>query len=207
MGRFHVAKNTPTKLELLADWLPKQPWGPAIGEPLRPIGQFHFDDPEGEVGMQTHLIEAGGTLLQVPLAYRATPIAGAQAALVGEMHHSVLGPRFVYDGLGDSQFLMTMAAVTLAGYGQALGLAEHEGRWYAMPSEVRLEGGVRRSGHVAVDGLTVVAGDPARPRFRGDGFDLTYHRHPVASPRPQIGLSTTLELADTPVVLVEIQED
>lgn len=205
MGRFHVAKNTPTKLELMAEWLPNQLWGPATGDPLKPIGQFHFDDPEGEVGMQTHLIEVGGTLLQVPLTYRSTPLDGAEPALVGEMSHSVLGPRFVYDGLGDPQFLMTMAAVALAGYGQALGMAEHQGRWYAMPSEVRLEGGALRSGHVAIDGLTATSGEPARPTFSAENFDLTYHRHPVASPRPKVGLSVALEMAAS-VVLVEIQE-
>ena len=65
------------------------------------IGSYRFDDPNGSVGMETHLVDAGGTLMQVPVTYRDEPLDGAADALVTEMQHSVLGTRWVYDGLRD----------------------------------------------------------------------------------------------------------
>jgi hypothetical protein len=64
------AEITPTKPELLATWLPTQPWfGDASA--LRLVGAYRFDDPDGAVGMETHLVRAGdGPVLQVPLTYR-----------------------------------------------------------------------------------------------------------------------------------------
>ena len=49
--------------------------------------------------METHLLTAGDTLMQVPLTYRDEPLDGAEDALITEMRHSVLGTRWVYDGL------------------------------------------------------------------------------------------------------------
>jgi hypothetical protein len=52
MALIYHATLTPTKLELLARWLPKQPW--FAGESasgLTNIAAFRFDDPDGEVGV------------------------------------------------------------------------------------------------------------------------------------------------------------
>src|SRR5689334_24989492 len=101
MAIFHRAKLRPTKEELIAAWAPTRSWGPAAGDTLDVIGSYRFDDPEGRVGMETHLVTAAGALFQVPLTYRDEPLAGAEAALISEMEHSVLGTRWVYDGLRD----------------------------------------------------------------------------------------------------------
>src|SRR5215470_12966472 len=121
MGRFHRATLTPTKAEVIADWAPTQTWGPAAGAELEVIGSYRFDDPDGRVGMETHLVAAGDTLFQVPLTYREEPLVGAEGALITEMEHSVLGTRWVYDGLGDPLSVMMLAGVAMTGQGEALG--------------------------------------------------------------------------------------
>src|SRR5688500_1339553 len=90
MAIFHRATITPTKAELIAAWLPTGAWGPPPTDPIEVIGAYRFDDPEGRVGMETHLVSAGGVLFQVPLTYRDEPLDGAEDALITEMQHSVL---------------------------------------------------------------------------------------------------------------------
>ena len=102
---------------------PTRPWGPAAATPIEVIGSYRFDDPDGRVGMETHLVTAGGVLLQVPLTYRDEPLDGADDALITEMQHSVLGTRWVYDGLRDPLFVVMLAAVAMTGQGEALGMA------------------------------------------------------------------------------------
>src|SRR6478736_60612 len=91
MALFHRATVTPTKAELIAEWAPTQPWGVPVDVPLEVIGSYRFDDPEGRVGIESHLVDAGDTLLQVPLTYRDAPLEGADDALITEMQHTVLG--------------------------------------------------------------------------------------------------------------------
>src|SRR4051794_17911658 len=113
MALFHRATITPTKAELIAAWAPTQPWGPPSGAAIDVIGSYRFDDPDGRVGMETHLVMAGDILLQVPLTYRDEPLDGPDDRLIGEMQHSVLGTRWVYDGLRDPRFVIMLAAVTM----------------------------------------------------------------------------------------------
>jgi hypothetical protein len=96
---FHRATVTPTKNELIAEWAPTQPWGPPAASAIDAIGSYRFDDPDGRVGLETHLVNAGGVLYQVPLTYRDGPLDDAGDAFITEMEHSVLGTRWVYDGL------------------------------------------------------------------------------------------------------------
>jgi hypothetical protein len=141
MALFHRATISPTKAEAISQWAPAQAWGPQATEPIDAIGSFRFEDPEGRVGMETHLVDAGGVLLQVPFTYRDEPLDGAEDALVTKMEHSVLGTRWVYDGLRDPQFVMMLAAVAMTGQGEALGMAVYEDRWYIAPTNVRIHGG------------------------------------------------------------------
>ncbi|ANZ39042.1 hypothetical protein BBK82_26190 [Lentzea guizhouensis] len=99
MGKIHAgATLTPHFREFLPAWVARQPW--YAGEaPLRPAGFFRFEDPAGEVGVETHLLQGNGTTYQVPLTYRPAPLIGG--ALVTTAEHSVLGTRWIYDAVTD----------------------------------------------------------------------------------------------------------
>lgn len=120
MALLHDATLRPTKLELLTDWLPGQGWytGPA-GEVTR-VATFRFDDPAGEVGIETMLVRVGdGPVYQVPLTYRAAPLTGGDDRLLGTSEHSVLGKRWIYDGTADQVYAATLASAILRNAGQA----------------------------------------------------------------------------------------
>jgi len=206
MALFHRATITPTKAELIAEWAPTQPWGPPSDVPVEVIGSYRFDDPDGRVGMETHLARAGDSLLQVPLTYRDEPLEGADDALIGEMQHSVLGTRWVYDGLRDPRHVVMLAAVAMTGQGEALGMAVYDGRWYIAPSNVRIQGGGWTDERVPVDGFELRADDAARSVLENDRFELTFFRRPVPGPRPLIGLAATWDQQPDPVVLAEVRE-
>ena len=206
MALFHRATITPTKAELIADWAPTRPWGPAASDPLEVIGSYRFDDPDGRVGMETHLIHAGGTTMQVPVTYRDEPIVGAADALITEMQHSVLGTRWVYDGLRDAQFVVMLAAVAMTGQGEALGMAVYDGRWYIAPSNVRIEGGGWTQERVPVDGFELGSDSSNDVALHNDRFEMTFFRRPRPGPRPAIGLTATWNGQRQAVVLAEIRE-
>jgi hypothetical protein len=206
MARFHVATLTPTKSELIARWVPTQRWGPPADAPIEVIGAYRFDDPDGRVGMETHLVMAGGTLLHVPLTYRDEPLDGAEDALVTEMEHSVLGTRWVYDGVRDPRFVVMLAGVAMTGQGEALGMAVHDGRWYIAPTNVRIQGGGWTLERVPVDGFAIERSDETSVVLRNDRFELTMFRRPQPGTRPAIGLTAAWEGLANPVVLAEVTE-
>ena len=121
MALLHKADITPSKIDLLTSWAPAQPWfvGEA-GVSVTNLAAYRFDDPEGQVGIETILISAGdGPVLQVPVTYRDAPLAGADASLITTMQHSVLGERWVYDATGDPAYLAAVANAALTGGHQA----------------------------------------------------------------------------------------
>ena len=205
MALFHRATITPTKEELIARWAPTRPWGPPADEPLSVIGSYRFDDPDGRVGMEVHLVSAG-ELLQVPLTYRDEPLDGAEDALITEMQHSVLGTRWVYDGLRDPRFVVMLTAVAMTGQGEALGMAVYDGRWYIAPTNVRIHGGGWTRERVPVDGFELVSDERSASVLRNDRFELTVFRRPAPGPRPAIGLTATWDGLREPVVLAEVRE-
>ncbi|KRE38590.1 aminoglycoside phosphotransferase [Janibacter sp. Soil728] len=110
MATIHRAELQPSKLELLTEWMGEQRWFVGTARPrLRKLDAWRLDDPQGEVGIETLVVldEASTTpvVYQVPLTYRGAPLEGAEAALVGEMEHSVLGPRWVYDAPHDRVYV------------------------------------------------------------------------------------------------------
>ncbi len=121
MATLHSAELRPTKIELLSAWVPTQSWAHEVDTTvLESVGAFRFDDPDGEVGVETHLLRAAsGQVLQVPLTYRAHALPGADDSLITTMHHSVLGERWVYDASADPVFARTLAATILRGGEQA----------------------------------------------------------------------------------------
>src|SRR5262245_14624193 len=183
MALFHRATVAPTKAELIAKWAPTRPWGPSPAEPIEVIGSYRFDDPHGRVGMETHLVTAGGALMQVPLTYRDEPLDAADDAFITEMQHSLLGPRWVYDGGRDPRFIVMLAGVAMTGQGEALGMAEYNGRWFVAPSNVRIRGGGWSQERVPVDGFELESDDVNGSVLRNDRFELTLYRHPVSGPR------------------------
>jgi hypothetical protein len=180
--------------------------GPPVADATEVIGAYRFDDPDGRVGMETHLVTAGEALLQVPLTYRDEPLSGAEDALITEMQHSVLGPRWVYDGLRDPQFVLMLAAVTMTGQGEALGMAVYEGRWYIAPTNVRIHGGGWTLERVPIDGFELVSDDGGPAVLRNDRFELTVFRRPLPGPRPAIGLTARWDGQDDAVVLAAVRE-
>ncbi|PZE94695.1 hypothetical protein [Curtobacterium sp. MCBD17_008] len=137
MAVIHEATLTPGKLDAISAWLPGQPWsGVGTRTAVEQVGRFRFDDPDGEVGVETYLVRAGdGPVLHVPLTYRGAPLAGADPFLVTEMEHSVLGHRWVYDAVGDPVYADVLRrAIATGGHEADLqrasgdGTVEKEGR-------------------------------------------------------------------------------
>jgi hypothetical protein len=140
MAIIHTATVNPTKLELLTMWLPSQPWfGKGESTDLGRLGSFRFDDPDGEVGVETLLLASKGAVFQVPLTYRGSPLDGADASLIGTTEHSVLGKRWVYDAAGDPVYASTLATTLLTGQPQAEQFLEADGQLKLIAETVHLQ--------------------------------------------------------------------
>jgi hypothetical protein len=164
MALLHRAELHPTKLELLAAWLPGRPWyqGQAAADIVR-VATFRFDDPAGAVGIETMLVRAGdGPIHQVPLTYRGAPLDGGDGWLVGTTEHSVLGPRWVYDACGDPVYAAALASAIYSGSGQAEEFFEVDGRRERREATMVVTGsGVRDADVPAADAIRrVVEDDP-----------------------------------------------
>jgi len=138
MGIVYAAELRPSKMELLAEWLPLQEWFDGGGSPLVRLGSFRFDDPAGEVGTETILVGAGHNIYQVPLTYRSAPLENAAAFLVGTMKHSVLGDRWVYDATGDPVYQGELAAALLTGKPAVVEYREVDGKIQTLPATAQL---------------------------------------------------------------------
>ncbi|MFF8504916.1 1,4-alpha-glucan branching protein [Streptomyces anulatus] len=118
MASIHRTTMTPTKLELLAGWLPRQSWYAGSGETpdLVNAGGFRLDDPAGEVGIEFMVVadRAGQEPVAylVPLGYRGAALEGVPGeALIGTSEHGVLGTRWIYDGAHDPVVLAQLRAL------------------------------------------------------------------------------------------------
>lgn len=162
MAVIHRAKLRPTKLELLSAWLPEQPWYPGPeGAPLAQLGAYRFDDPAGEVGVETLLLQVGDdAAVQVPLTYRGEPLVGAEQFLVGTTDHSVLGPRWVYDGCGDPVYAAVLAEAILAGAPQAEEFVDVDGESRRREPTSQVAGTGAGEVPVLADEVVVHPGDP-----------------------------------------------
>src|SRR5688572_30031266 len=129
MAIIHRATLRPSKLELVAGWVPGRPWGgAAAGTEVEQLGAYRFDDPVGEVGTETFVLRAGDTLLHVPLTYRGVPVPELAEYLVGTTEHSVLGRRWCYDACADPVYVAALAAAVLTGSPQAEEYVQVDGR-------------------------------------------------------------------------------
>ncbi|MGN6302665.1 MAG: CG0192-related protein [Angustibacter sp.] len=155
MAVHHPATIVPGKLELLQAWVPQQQWAQSADtSTLARLGSYRFDDPDGEVGMETHLLgTADGQVLQVPLTYRGAPLAGADEALVTTMTHSTLGLRWVYDGLRDPVYLTALRTTILTGGREADLFAATDAGLVLEPSTTHVRGSGSSATGAADDGV------------------------------------------------------
>jgi len=121
MAVLYQATLVPPKIELLQAWIPHQPWlGDADASAVKVVGAYRFDDPDGEVGIETHLLRtADGQILQIPVTYRGSPVDGAESSLIATTRHSVLGERWVYDACVDPVYVQALGTAILSGGTQA----------------------------------------------------------------------------------------
>jgi hypothetical protein len=147
------ATLTPHFRDFLPDWMARQPWYRGSGRPsLHMVGAFRFEDPAGEVGIETHLLTDGAVLYQVPMTYRGAVLTGAGLAgggLIATTEHSVLGTRWIYDGPSDpvwvSQLLQLVADEDVSGPGgrprdaRARGLRHSQADPTAMATSIDLK--------------------------------------------------------------------
>lgn len=115
MAIIYQATLVPSKAEIVAAWLPTQPWFDGPADVAVPVAAYRFDDPAGEVGAESLLLDVHGRLVHVPLTYRAAELPGAERWLLGTLEHSVLGTRWVYDALGDPVYRAELTRVVLEG--------------------------------------------------------------------------------------------
>ncbi|MDW6066097.1 1,4-alpha-glucan branching protein [Streptomyces sp. FXJ1.4098] len=190
MASIHHTTMTPTKLELLSEWLPKQSWyvGNAETPELVKAGGFRLDDPEGAVGIEFMVVVDRAAqepvAYLVPMGYRGAALEGAPSeALIGTSEHGVLGTRWIYDGVHDPVVMAQLRAllhgeavpqhqsrsdtpdptVTVHGTGTDDGLDVHVNR-VLRPAEAEAEAAQRSSGHL-VAGWTWPNGTAARGVF------------------------------------------
>ncbi len=175
MATIHQATLTPTKLELLAGWLPARHWYPADEAPgLARVAACRFDDPAGEVGVEMFVVRAGdGPLVHVPLTYRGAPLDDAEFFLIGTTEHSALGTRWVYDAIGDPVYLQQLAATIRTGGGEAEEFVETD----RGPQRRDPLMSVRGSGMAAAAGpagrlVRVEDGDPAVVATEHERFEV-----------------------------------
>lgn len=205
MAIIHQAELRPTKMELLSQWLPGRQWFPETGSAPEKVGAFRFDDPDGEVGLETILVGTGDGVFQVPLSYRGAPLAGADGFLLGTMEHSVLGTRWVYDACGDPCYARVLTAAILGGRPQAKHYLQVGGGQEVLPESVLVGSTGPLGAEVpAIAGVTVR--DTAKETtIRAGKLELSVSRRLDAAARPpERALTGTWDGQDDPAVLAAV---
>jgi hypothetical protein len=176
MALIYEATVIPSKLELLTGWLPTRPWS-GDGTGLAKVGSYRFDDPAGEVGLEGLLVlSEHGSVLHVPLTYRATPLAGADEHLIGTTEHSVLGTRWVYDACGDPVWATALATTVLTGGAQAEEQVDVGGRPMPRESSATVSGSGRPGTQVGVIDAVVCHDEGQTTVVRSDTLELVVVR-------------------------------
>ncbi|WP_305786977.1 CG0192-related protein [Symbioplanes lichenis] len=206
MALLHKAQINPGKLDLVAAWLPGRPWydGPAAPALVR-VAAARFDDPAGEVGLETMLVGTGdGLVWHVPLTYRGAPLEGAEEWLVGTTEHSVLGTRWVYDAAGDPVYAAQLAAIIRAAGHQAVEEFEIDGERVPRETDTKLTGsGADVAAPTAVTG--VEDGEPTV--ITTDTVTISLNRVPTTAVDPADAgvLTACWSGQEVPVVLARLR--
>ncbi|MEM8706878.1 MAG: hypothetical protein AAGE98_10510 [Actinomycetota bacterium] len=116
MAILHQATLTPSKPELITAYLPTVAEFEISPGPIDHLGSYRFDDPDGLVGIECHLVRVpDGRTIHLPLTYRNDPVPDAEHWKVGTLEHSVLGTRHVYDAVGDPVYVAELVRVIATG--------------------------------------------------------------------------------------------
>jgi hypothetical protein len=204
MALLHKATLTPSKLELLTGHLATRVWfEDSDHAELSMLGSYRFDDPAGEVGIETHLLGFGsGPMIQVPLTYRAAPVAGADDRMISTMEHSALGTRWVYDACGDPVYVAELVRAILTGGTQVEQYFEtDEGRIVRDPTATVIGSGSPGTPVPAID--TVASRfDGANTLIHAGGLEIVVRHLLTDLPTaPGSSLSGTWADAPRPVTL------
>jgi hypothetical protein len=213
MAFIHNAELNPGKIELLNGWLASQPWCPDPSASAVPLGAYRFDDPAGEVGIETHLLRLGEAhIVQVPLSYRAEPLVSAADALIGTMEHSVLGRRWVYDACSDPVYVMSLATAILTGGTEAELQVMSDGQLQTRQSPTRVAGSGRPDAAVPVIDAVTSTTEATLTTMRSGDLELVLRRvlDPDAAtdgalPQSTLTLTGTWPGQDQPTLLAIAQ--
>jgi hypothetical protein len=168
VATIHRTTMAPTKLELLAGWLPRQAWWRGGDRPeLTPAGGFRLDDPEGEVGIEFHFVtdvaDGQQVTYHVPVTYRGAPRAGAEAALLGTSEQGVLGRRWIYDAAHDPVAVAQLDAFV---HGQVE--AQHQSASDTLEPSVTVSG--TPGADAVIELVRVLGGEPPAPGYIEAGW-------------------------------------
>jgi hypothetical protein len=181
MAIIYQATLVPSKAEIVAAWLPTQPWFDGPADVAVPVAAYRFDDPAGEVGAESLLLDVHGRLVHVPLTYRSAALPGAEQWLLGTLEHSVLGTRWVYDAQGDPVYRAELTRVVQEGDTQVRMLVETP------------DGPVEREPSIHVRGSGTGGPDATRPDGPRGPEDVAVVRFPT----PDVEVPSTGALVGT----------
>jgi Maltokinase N-terminal cap domain len=212
MAVLYQATLVPPKMELLQAWVPHQTWSSdADVSTVEVAGAYRFDDPDGEVGIETHLLRtADGQILQVPVTYRGSLVDGAESLLIATTQHSVLGERWVYDACGDPVYARALATAVLSGGTQAeLDVVTNAGR-ERQQATTRVSGSGSLDTAIPPIGPVSYSSGGATTVVRAGNLELVLFR--TVDPQGEngeLGATQTLEGtwpgSDTPALLALVQ--
>lgn len=200
------ASLVPTKVELVTGWMPQQRWYAGKGHQpqLQRVGGFRFEDPAGEVGVETLLLAdvavSPAVVYQVPLTYRGAPLDHIGHALVGTMEHSVLGTRWVYDGPHDpvyvERLVTTIVEAAVSDQSQA---SVGSNRPAVGSSAARATGATGGAAAVRVTGSAVLTGEQSNTSV------ICHLSDAAGSPAPPmiVKVFRTVQDGDNPDVVVQ----
>jgi hypothetical protein len=206
MGIVHRATLTPSKQEIVEAWLPSRSWasGRTIAEK---VAEYRFDDPEGEVGVETIVWRTDdGALLQTPLTYRSAPLEGAEQHLITTTTHSVLGERWVYDGCGDPVWASTLVSGVLTGARQSQMYLEVDGERIDVPARMQVRGSGTDAVAPTVSSIDAVADDGDVTLVRAGTLEIVLARLVGTSLGEGPHLTGTIGDAGEAVVLAVLRQ-
>ena len=205
MALVHRATLAPSKQELVDSWLPTRSWASdrtVVGK----LAEYRFDDPAGEVGVETILWHTDdGVLLQTPLTYRAMPLVGSEMHLIGTSEHSVLGQRWVYDGCGDPVWAATLAAAILTGGIQAQMFFEQDGERVDVPPRMQVKGSGSANNPPALTSVDSVTDRGTLTVTRAGDLELTVARVVGSALDGELNLTGRVADSDERLVLATLR--